>query len=56
MRKTLVGIGLVVGSVVGGYIPILWGANLFSYSSLFGNTIGAIAGIYITYRLTEDFD
>ncbi|HUD44888.1 MAG TPA: hypothetical protein VMR41_05065 [Patescibacteria group bacterium] len=56
MRKTLVGIGLTIGSIIGGYIPALWGASLFSYSSMIGNGIGAIVGIYITYKLTESFD
>lgn len=53
-RKTLVFLGMSVGSIIGGYIPVFFGAGLLSYSSLIGNTLGAILGIVISYKLTED--
>jgi len=55
-RKSFVMIGLVAGSLIGGYVPILWGAGLLSFSSLLGNTIGAILGIFIAFKMTEGFD
>jgi hypothetical protein len=42
-----------VGGFIGGYIPLLWGAGLFSFSALFFNAIGAIVGIWIGFRLTH---
>lgn len=53
-RSKLVMIGMTIGSFVGGYVPVLWGADLFSYTSLFGNGIGGVAGVLITYKLTQN--
>ena len=50
--KTWVMIGLFIGSTIGGYIPILFGASWISYSSLIGSTVGGLLGVYITYKLT----
>jgi len=50
--KSLVMIGMVIGSLIGGYIPILFGASFLSLWSLVGNTIGGILGIVIVYKLT----
>lgn len=49
--KKLIWLGMFAGSIVGGYLPVLFGASLFSFSSLFGNGIGAIVGIIIAYKL-----
>lgn len=49
-RKTLVYIGMVVGSSIGGYIPVLFGADLLSFSSLFFSLIGGLVGIWIGYK------
>jgi uncharacterized membrane protein YeaQ/YmgE (transglycosylase-associated protein family) len=52
--KTMVMIGLTIGSLVGGYIPTFFGAGVFSFASLIGSTVGGIVGIYIMYKLTQD--
>jgi Na+/H+-dicarboxylate symporter len=52
-RKRAVWIGMILGSTLGGFIPDLWGASYFSFSSLFLSSIGAIAGIYIAFKLSE---
>lgn len=52
--KTLVMIGMVVGSIIGGFVPSLWGDGLLSYASLIGNGIGGILGIFIAYKLFVD--
>lgn len=54
-RKTLVMIGMVAGSLIGGYIPILWGASFLSFSSLMGNALGGLAGIFIAFKLTNEY-
>lgn len=51
--KTPVLIGTLVGSSIGGLVPSLWGANAFSLSSLIFGSIGAIAGIYIGFKLSN---
>jgi|GEM_PF-83111 len=40
-----------LGSVVGGYVPVLWGAGFLSISSLIFSGFGAILGIIITWGL-----
>lgn len=51
--KPLITIGLIMGSIIGGYIPTFFGAGIFSYSSLLGSGIGAILGIYLAYKLSS---
>jgi hypothetical protein len=51
--KSLIWILMGVGSSIGSYIPTLWGAGLFSFSSIILCGIGGFAGIYLGYRLSE---
>lgn len=51
--KKLVWLGMIVGSVLGGMIPGLWGADMFSFSSVIFNAIGALVGIWVGYRLSQ---
>jgi uncharacterized membrane protein YeaQ/YmgE (transglycosylase-associated protein family) len=46
-----IGIGILIGSTIGGFIPDLWGADLFSYSSVLLSGIGAFVGLLIVYKL-----
>lgn len=48
--KKYIMIGLILGSIVGGYIPTLFGAGFLSMSSLLGNMLGGIAGIVLGYK------
>ena len=52
-RKSLVWIGMTVGSAVGGYLPALWGGHLFSVSSLILSGVGGILGIWLGDRVSE---
>jgi len=54
-RKTLIWIGVAVGSTVGSFIPELWGAGMFSISSVVLSTIGGVAGIWLGFRLGDSF-
>ena len=50
--KTLVYIGMTVGSILGGYVPVLlWNASVLSYSSVLFSGIGGIVGIVLGLRL-----
>jgi len=43
--KFFVFLGMTIGSLIGGYIPTLWGAGLISYSSVLFSGLGGIVGI-----------
>ncbi len=47
--------GLVVGSFLGGMVPVLWGDNGFSTSSIVFNLIGGAVGIYAGFKLSQYF-
>ncbi|HWB33784.1 MAG TPA: hypothetical protein VG753_00465 [Candidatus Paceibacterota bacterium] len=49
--KTLMLIFATVGSIVGGYIPTLWGASLFSMSSWLFGAIGTALGVWLVFKL-----
>jgi phage tail tape-measure protein len=50
-RKKLIMLGMVAGSIAGGYLPALFGfAGLMV--SLLGSTIGGIIGIWIGYKFS----
>jgi hypothetical protein len=50
-RKKLIMLGMIVGSIGGGYAPSLFGVDGFM-TSLLGSTAGGILGIWIAYRLS----
>lgn len=52
-KKTLIWIGLTVGSTVGGYLPVLAGADAFSFSGVIFSMVGGIAGIWFGYRFGQ---
>jgi len=52
--KPFVWVGMFVGSMIGGYIPALWGdTNIFSFASLILGTVGAVAGIYAGWKISR---
>jgi hypothetical protein len=51
--RALIWIGLFVGSTIGGFIPALWGAGVFSFSSILLSAIGGIAGIWAGFKLSN---
>jgi phage tail tape-measure protein len=48
-RKKLILLGMVVGSIAGGYLPALFGIDEIMVS-LLGSFIGGILGIWIGYK------
>ena len=44
---------LTVGSVVGSYLPTLWGAGFFSMWSVLLGGIGGLVGIWVGYKLSR---
>ena len=51
--RSMVWIGIGVGSTIGGMIPSLWGANMLSISSIVFSGVGAMAGIWVGYELSH---
>jgi hypothetical protein len=49
--RSVIGLCGCLGSVVGGYVPELWGASSFSIASLAFGLAGGIAGILIGARI-----
>lgn len=49
--KILIWTGMITGSLIGGYLPILFGASWLSGAALLGNGIGGILGIVLGYQL-----
>ena len=44
---------MIVGTTIGGLIPSLWGASLFSLWGVFLSAAGGILGIYIAFKLGD---
>lgn len=51
--KKLCWIGAIVGSTVGGYLPVIWGGSALSFSGLVLSMAGGIAGIWAGYRIGQ---
>lgn len=54
-RAALVMLGMIIGSIIGGYIPVFFGVGLLSLWSIIFNAIGGVVGIWIAFKLTEGF-
>jgi phage tail tape-measure protein len=54
--KSLIWIGMTIGSVAGAYLPLLWGASALSASSIILSAVGGIAGIWGGYKLGKILD
>jgi hypothetical protein len=50
MQK-MIWLGVFVGSTAGGYVPCLFGADIFSLWGVAGSVIGGLAGIFAGYKL-----
>ena len=50
-RKKMIMLGMVVGSIAGGYLPALFGLDGLIVS-LLGSLIGGIIGIWIGYKFS----
>lgn len=53
--KAAIWIGLTIGSWVGAYIPTFFGADMLSGWSIVFSALGAFAGMYVGYKLSEGY-
>ncbi len=51
--KALIMFGMIAGSYVGSFIPLLWGGSLLSLSSILFGGIGGLFGIWAGYRAAQ---
>lgn len=53
--KTLIFVGMTLGSIIGGYLPVLIGVDPFSLTSLLTSGVGSIIGVFAGYKLGQMF-
>jgi len=53
--KSAVMTGMILGSIAGGYIPVLFGVSPFSYASIIWTAVGGFLGIWLSYKLAERY-
>ncbi|MCX6716115.1 MAG: hypothetical protein NT077_03815 [Candidatus Taylorbacteria bacterium] len=51
--KTLIWIGVFIGGTIGGYIPIIFGADGLSFTSIICSGIGSLVGIWVGFKLSQ---
>jgi hypothetical protein len=44
--------GILIGSTIGGLIPLLWGDDTLSYSSVLLGGAGAFAGLWVAFKMS----
>jgi hypothetical protein len=54
MDKKTIMLGMVFGSTLGGWLPTLWGAGIFSFSSVLGGCVGGALGIWLAFKLLNN--
>ena len=52
--RSVIGLCATVGTLVGGYVPSLWGGSSFSLGSLAFGALGGVAGVWLGVRLSSD--
>jgi hypothetical protein len=53
MNKNIIMLGAIFGSLIGSYLPSLFGAGMLSMTSIIGGFVGGILGIWVTYRMLQ---
>lgn len=52
-RKSLVMGGMVAGSTIGSFLPLLWGDSALSMTSILLSAVGGVLGIWGGLRLSD---
>lgn len=53
MSKSLIYLGMFVGSTIGTYTPMIFGIDPFSVTSLITGAIGGIIGIFLMVKIVN---
>ena len=51
--RIFIWIGMMVGSTVGGLLPMLWGDGFISMSGMIFSGLGGLAGIWLGHKLHQ---
>ncbi len=51
--KSIIWIGMVCGSLIGSFVPSIWGDGMFSMSSVIFTAVGGFAGIWIGFKISR---
>jgi hypothetical protein len=51
-ERASIWIGILIGSTIGGMIPLLWGDDMLSYSSVLLSGAGALAGLWVGFKMS----
>jgi len=54
-RTKIIWINVAIFSFIGGLLPKLWGAELFSFEAVIFNGIGGLFGIWVAYKMIKNF-
>ena len=50
--RSSIWIGILIGSTIGGMLPLFWGDDMLSYSSVLLSGAGAFAGLWVGYKMS----
>jgi hypothetical protein len=53
MGRGVIGMCVLIGSIVGGYVPVLWGASSLGAESLLFGGVGGIVGVFVGARFAD---
>jgi hypothetical protein len=51
--RGVIGMCVLLGGIVGGYVPVLWGASSLGAQSLLFGALGSIVGVFVGARIGE---
>lgn len=51
--KSMIWMGMFIGSSIGSFVPMMWGASVLSLSSVFFSAIGGVLGIWLGFKLSD---
>ncbi len=51
MNKKIILVGMTLGSVIGAYVPMLFGVDAFSLIPILTSALGGILGIWLSHKL-----
>lgn len=52
-QKSLIMLGMTIGTIVGGYLPTFFGVSSFSFTTIITSAIGGFLGIWVMYKVTS---
>ncbi len=53
--KTPIYVGMLVGSLLGGWLPVLFGADAISFASIVGSVVGGLGGIVLAITIIRRY-